>query len=113
MQRTVLPRMARRELVRVVGMSGNVADGLAPRSCQPRDLSALIGLLAVLEGELMTGEVSPHLSGRIRDRFERVGLLDAGGTERDVRQALNDLNHRLRYALGEYDEPPRPLAVPE
>jgi hypothetical protein len=97
----------------VIGMSGNVPHALAPRNCQPRDLSALIGLLGVLEGELMTGEVSRHLSGRIRDRLERVGLLEAGGTERDLRQALNDLNHRLRYALGEYDEPPRPLAVPE
>jgi hypothetical protein len=97
----------------VIGMSGNVPDALAPRSCQPRDLSALIGLLAVVEGELMTGEVSRHLSGRIRDRLEGVELLEAGGTEPDLRQALNDLNHRLRYALGEYDEPPRPLAVPE
>ncbi len=94
-------------------MSGNVPNALAPRSCQPRDLSALIGLLAVVEGELMTGQVSRHLSGRIRDRLERVELLEAGGTDRDLRQALNDLNHRLRYALGEYDEPPRPLAVPE
>jgi hypothetical protein len=99
--------------VRVIGMSGNLSDALAPRSCQPRDLSALIGLLAVLEGELMTGEVSRYLSGRIRDRLEQVELLETGGTERDLRQALNDLNHRLRYALGEYDEPPRPLAVPE
>jgi hypothetical protein len=76
-------------------------------------LSALIGLLAVIEGELMTGEVSRHVSCRIRDRLERVELLEAGGTERDLRQSINDFNHRLRYALGEYDEPPRPSAVPE
>ncbi len=94
-------------------MSDNVPDALARRSCHARDLSALIGLLAVIEGELMAGEVSRHLSGRIRDRLERVELLEPGGTERDLRQSINDLNHRLRYALGEYDEPPRPLAVPE
>jgi hypothetical protein len=94
-------------------MSGNVPDALAPRSCHARDLSALIGLLAVIEGELMAGEVSRHLSGRIRDRLERVELLEPGGTERDLRQSINDLNHRLRYALGEYNQPPRPLAVPQ
>ncbi len=94
-------------------MSANVPDALAPRSCHARDLSALIGLLAVIEGELIAGEVSRHLSGRIRDRLERMQILEPRGTERDLRQSINDLNHRLRYALGEYDEPPRPLAVPE
>jgi hypothetical protein len=94
-------------------MSGNVPDVLAPRSCHARDLSALIGLLAMIEGELMAGEVSRQLSGRVRDRLERAELLGPGGTDRDLRQSLNDLNNRLRYALGEYDEPPRPLAVPE
>jgi hypothetical protein len=38
--------------------------------------------------------------------------LSRAGTERDLCRSINDLNHRLRYALGEYDEPPRPLAVP-
>jgi hypothetical protein len=94
-------------------MSGNVPNALAPRSCHVRDLSALIGFLAVIEGELVAGEVSLHLSGCIRDRLERVELLEPGGTERDLRQSINDLNHRLRYALGEYNEPPQPLAVPE
>jgi hypothetical protein len=67
----------------------------------------------VIEGELMAGEVSPHLSERIRDRLERVKLLRPGGTERELRQSINDLNQRLRYALGEYDEPLRPQALPE
>jgi hypothetical protein len=97
----------------VMGVSNEVPDALAPRSCHARDLSALIGLLAVIEGELLAGEVSRHLAGRIRDQLERVELLAPGGTEQDLRQSINDLNHRLRYALGEYDEPPRPLAVPE
>jgi hypothetical protein len=94
-------------------MTANAPEALAPRGCHARDLAALIGLLAVIEGELMVGEVSQYLSGRIRDRLERVQLLESGGSERDLRQSINDLNHRLRYALGEYDEPPRSLAVPE
>lgn len=42
----------------------------------------------------------------------RAGLLKAGGTESELRQAINDLNHRLLYAIGEYSTPPRPEAVP-
>jgi hypothetical protein len=42
-----------------------------------------------------------------------LGLLEPDATERDLRQAVSDLNHRLRYALGEYDEPPSSLPVPE
>ena len=97
----------------VDSMSAEASESLAPRKCHARDLSALIGLLAVIEGELMVGEVPQHLSGRIRDRLERAKILERGGTERDLRQSINDLNHRLRYALGEYDDPPRPMAVPE
>ena len=66
-----------------------------------RDLTALIGILAVLEGELAGGEVSPHLAARIRERLERVALVAPGGTAGEVRQALDDLNQRLRSALGE------------
>ena len=61
----------------------------------------------------MAGEISHHLSDRIRHRLESVMLLEPGGTERDLRQAIYDLNHRLRHALGEYEEPLSPLAVPE
>jgi hypothetical protein len=73
----------------------------------------LIGLLALLEGELMAGAVPESLSRRIRDRLERVGILRSGGSERNLHQSISDLNHRLRYALGEYDDPPQPVAVPE
>jgi hypothetical protein len=94
-------------------MSADASEALAPRSCRARDLAALIGLLAALEGELTAGEVSQHLSDRIRHRLQSVAVLEPGGTERDLRQSINDLNHRLRYALGEYDEPPSPSEVPE
>nr|BFE60969.1 hypothetical protein GCM10020063_054950 [Dactylosporangium thailandense] len=73
----------------------------------------MIGVLAVIEGELMAGHASSQLAGNLRERLERARLLPPGGTERDLRQAINDLNHRLRYALGEYDRPPAPYVVPE
>jgi hypothetical protein len=66
------------------------------------DLEALIGILAVLEGELQSGAVTPYLAGRLRDRLERAGLVTAGGPEPEVRRALGDLNQRLRRALGEW-----------
>ncbi|WP_196420401.1 hypothetical protein [Actinoplanes aureus] len=94
-------------------MSADGSDALAPRHCHAQDLAALIGLLALLEGELTAGHVPERLSRRIGSRVERAGLLAGGGSERDLRQSLSDLNHRLRYALGEYEEAPPPLAVPE
>ena len=89
------------------------ADDLAPNPVLSRDLAVLIGVLAVLEGELMVGEVPDHLAGRLRDRFARQNLLRDGGSSRALRQAINDLNHRLRYGLGEYVELPAPVPVPD
>ena len=77
-----------------------------------RDLAVLIGVLAELEGSLMgNGDVPEHLADRLRHRFAREGRLDPGADERAFRQAINDLNHRLRYGLGEYSELPPPIPV--
>ena len=79
-----------------------------------RDLSALIGILAICEGEMMLMEPAGRmLANCLATRLSVEGLLEANATEREVRQAVNDLNHRLRYALGEYDRPPDPFPVPE
>lgn len=78
------------------------------------DATVLVGWAAVLEGALMTpSELPPGIVGKVRQRLEEADLLTQGASPRDLRQAINDLNHRLRYALGEYDEPPEPLPVPE
>lgn len=76
------------------------------------DVAALIGLLAVLEGELLVSGRDldnniPDWAQRLAARLTKHGLLPTEPSNRDLRQALNDLNHRLRYALGEYDEPPQ------
>ena len=47
------------------------SSGSAARPGRADDLAALIGLLAVLEGEMMTGAVSTHLASRIRTRRVR------------------------------------------
>lgn len=72
----------------------------------------MVGLLATLEGELMTGEDAlPDWASHIARSWSRDGLV-AGPSNHDLRQSLNDLNHRLRYVLGEYDEPIDPTPVP-
>lgn len=73
----------------------------------------MIGLLSVLEGALMLGQVPQHLAERIGRRLHDADPIEPYGTERDLRQAINNMNHRLRYALGEYEEPPSPRELPE
>ncbi len=85
-----------------------------PRSPRTQDVIGLIGLLASLEGELIADESDdvPDWARRLADRMSRDGLLTANPHGREVRQSLNDLNHRLRYVLGEYDEEPTSMPVP-
>jgi hypothetical protein len=78
-------------------------DGPAPNPLGRRDAEALIGVLAVLEGHLINGDLDPHVVGHLSTHV--VGP-DAGPAE--LRVALGNLNQRLRYVLGEHDEPPTP-----
>ena len=92
-----------------------ITDSLAPRPAKTRDVAAVVGLLASLEAELMVaseGDVLPDWAAPLAHRLRRDGLLGEDAGQREVRQALNDLNNRLRYVLGEYDEPIAPLPIP-
>lgn len=85
---------------------------LATRAPAERDVAALIGLLATLEGELtVIGDELPEWAAHLARRLARDGAA-AGPGHREVRQALSDLNHRLRYVLGEYDVPIDPIRLP-
>jgi len=75
--------------------------------------AALVGLLVVLETAVWTDALPRQLIEKVRGRLAHEGLLEDRAGDRELRQAVNDLNHRLRYALGEYDERPQPLPVPE
>ncbi|MGY1593588.1 hypothetical protein ACI79D_16565 [Geodermatophilus sp. SYSU D00708] len=88
------------------------ADSTCPRALLQRDARALIGLLAVVEGQAMAGTFDPAFVAHLARRFASAGLLPDGATDRDVRQVLNDLNHRVRYSLGERDDPPQSVPVP-
>ncbi|MDQ7993689.1 MAG: hypothetical protein REI45_13550 [Propionicimonas sp.] len=86
---------------------------LTSRPVYVRDVEALIGWLAVVEGEVWGGAGPERLIARLRQRFERVGLLSESDDERAFRQAVSDMNQRLRFALGEYADPPAPVPVGE
>jgi hypothetical protein len=61
-----------------------------------RDFSALIGVLSMLEGELMLDQLPDFLVDHLSRRFARDGLLPHDATPDQLRQALHDLNMRLR-----------------
>jgi hypothetical protein len=67
---------------------------------------ALIGLLAVVEGEVLSGEGSSDLVRRLSTRLARAGLLPADAAEQGLLGALRELNQRLRVARDEYDGVP-------
>ena len=83
-----------------------------PHPVLARDVQALVGLLAVIEGGAMASRLDSHFMAHVARRFTSAGLTPDGAGDRELRQALNDLNQRLRYALGEYDDPPNPMPVP-
>lgn len=82
------------------------------RAVSEQDLSLLIGLLAVCEG-VVWGEVDGDLCHNLQQRWSAHGPLPPTAGRYEVRQLLNDLNHRLRYAKGEYEEPPIPEPLPK
>lgn len=79
---------------------------LAPRRPRAADVAALVGWLAVFEGELRVGAAPEGLTARFRERLVRNGLLDEDADERRLQEAVGDLNQRLRYVLGQYETPP-------
>ena len=82
------------------------------RPVAPEDLDALIGVLAILEGEAMLRQLDNHLMTRLNQRLRQAGFIE-DFSERDTRQGLSDLAQRLHYATGAYDALPAPMPVPE
>ncbi|HEY1116468.1 MAG TPA: hypothetical protein VGE43_02105 [Acidimicrobiales bacterium] len=92
--------------------TARLAHELTSRAPAERDVGALVGLLATVEGELTgIGDGMPEWAEHLARRLVRDGAATGPGN-REVRQALNDLNHRLRYVLGEYDAPIDPMPAP-
>jgi hypothetical protein len=82
------------------------AEPNRPVTLADQDVSALIGLLAVLEGEVLPGAAASHLNRRLSRHLAKKGLLPANADEQRLARALGDMNQRLRVARGEYDGVP-------
>jgi hypothetical protein len=83
-----------------------------PNPVQHGDADVLTGILAILEGAIWAGQLDERTTGKVAKRFVQQGLLGADYDQHDLRQAINDMNHRIRYAAGEYDTPPPPIPLP-
>jgi len=81
-----------------------------PNPLWRRDAEALIGIVAVLDGVIWGGSLDEWTTSKVAERLVQQGLLTADHNRDDVHQALDDLNQRLRYAVGDYDSPPWPSA---
>jgi hypothetical protein len=76
---------------------------LCPRPLTQQDAAALIGVLAVLEGQISGQNVDAQVVDHFRRRLTDDGLLTGGPEGDDLPAALGALNQRVRFALGEYD----------
>jgi hypothetical protein len=92
-------------------MATNLAAPV-PNPVQHRDANVLIGILAILEGVIWGGQLDEQTTSKVAERFVQQGLLDADHDQHDLRQAINDMNQRIRYAAGEYDTPPSSVPLP-
>ena len=74
---------------------------LCPRPLTLGDAAALVGVLAVLEGQMASGTVEPEAVERFRSRLAADGALSGETESQDVGVALEALNQRVRFAMGE------------
>lgn len=87
--------------------------GECRRPLRKVDAIAIIGLLAKLEGLLLSDDLDDYAIDRLRERAIKDAYLDAVSGKQDLSRAIADLNQRVRYALGEYDTLPTPTALQE
>jgi len=69
------------------------------------DAHALLGLVIVVQGELYAGQLEPRLLEQVRQRVETAGLVPVRSGPAELLLALDNLNQRLRWVIGEYDQP--------
>jgi hypothetical protein len=83
-----------------------------PNPVQIRDATILIGILAILEGRIWAGQLDEGTTSKVAERYVQQGLLGADHDQHDLRQAIGDMNQRIRYAAGEYDTAPPSIPLP-
>jgi hypothetical protein len=58
------------------------------------------------------GQLDEQTTSKVAERFVQQGLLGADYDQRDLRQAISDMNQRIRYAAGEDNTPPSSVPLP-
>ena len=89
----------RARLHRLSATERSETDG---RALTDDEVSAIIGILAVLAGEILGApEANRDLIERLHSRMIRDGLLPSASTARDVHDALERVIARVRQHRGE------------
>jgi hypothetical protein len=70
------------------------------RALPSEDLEALLGVVAVLSGHLVGGDLPPDLTHDLIRRLTQRGPLSKGSTAGALNAALTDLGQRLHWATG-------------
>jgi hypothetical protein len=70
------------------------------RALPREDLAALLGVVAVLDGHLVGGDLPLHLTQDLIRRLTDHGPLPAGSTAGALNAVLTDLAQRLHWATG-------------
>jgi len=83
------------------------ADESTSRAVSGQDAEALLNIVIELEAFLID-DSAPELVTRLTRRLRRAGLVSEGHGRPELRLALSNLNLRLRYAVGEFEEAPQP-----
>jgi hypothetical protein len=81
------------------------------RALPSNDLAALLGVVAVVHGQLMIGDLPPDLTQRLIRRLSEHGPLLPGSTAGALNATLTDLGRRLHWAAGADME--YPAATPQ
>ncbi|MFU8875468.1 hypothetical protein [Micromonospora sp. SL4-19] len=77
-----------------------------PRS----DLGAIFGVLVIVHGHLLAGELPPDLVRRLVDRLTDHGPLPEGASAGELNALLADLCQRMHWAMAEeYGDYPEPM----
>lgn len=88
-----------------------MTDEPEPYTFLEPDAAAIIGVLAILAGEVLGGNCRPELLAHLGRRLERTGAITDPASADQVYEALEDLIAQVRYVAGrvEDERPPHQL----
>jgi hypothetical protein len=73
------------------------------RALPTSDHQAILGVLSIVQGYLMAGELPADLTDRLIDRLSRHGSLPEGASAGQLNLLLGDLAQRMHWAMSDED----------